>query len=170
MEVTLAFQEELSVLVSLGGGAAEPVHRLGLVVSHALSCQVQLAQHILGILVVRFCRLCEPIYRFGGIFSQHLAGQILLSQPVGGPGISLGRRFFQPADALVRVSDFGIVREKQFPQSILCLWKVLLGRLNEPVFRPPAVRNQQRAVPIELAYLPSSYHRITINTIAKTLE
>ena len=52
-EVTLPFQEELSVLVSLGGGAAEPVHRLGLVVSYALSCQVQLAQHILGILVSR---------------------------------------------------------------------------------------------------------------------
>ena len=52
-EVTLPFQEELSVLVPLGGGAAEPDHRLSLVVSHALSCEVQLAQHILGILVAR---------------------------------------------------------------------------------------------------------------------
>ena len=117
-EVTLPFQEELSVLVPLGGGAAEPVHRLDLILLHTLPHQVQLTKHVLGILVVRFCRLCEPIYRFGGIFSQHLAGQILLSQPVGGPGNSLGRRFFQPADAFVRVSDFGIVREKQLAQGI----------------------------------------------------
>ena len=55
MEAVLVFQEELRVLVSLGGGAAEPVHRLSLVVSHSLSCQVQLAQHVLGILVARLC-------------------------------------------------------------------------------------------------------------------
>ena len=39
-EVILVFQEELCILVSLGGGTAEPVHRLGLVVSHTLSCEV----------------------------------------------------------------------------------------------------------------------------------
>ena len=39
-EVTLPFQEELSVLVSLGGRAAEPVHRLGLVGSHSMPRQV----------------------------------------------------------------------------------------------------------------------------------
>ena len=39
-EVVLPFQEELSVLVPLGGGAAEPDHRLGLVVSHSLPSQV----------------------------------------------------------------------------------------------------------------------------------
>ena len=51
MEAVLVLQKELRVLVSLGSGAAEPVHRLSLVVSHALSCEIQLAQHILGILV-----------------------------------------------------------------------------------------------------------------------
>ena len=49
----LPLQEELGVLVSLGGGTAEPNHCLGLVVSHSLPCQVQLAQHVLGVLVAR---------------------------------------------------------------------------------------------------------------------
>ena len=54
-EPTLPLQQELCVLVPLGGGTAEPDHWLGLVVSHSLPCQVQLAQHILGILVACLC-------------------------------------------------------------------------------------------------------------------
>ena len=42
----LPLQEELGVLVSSN-------HCLGLVVSHSLPCQVQLAQHVLGVLVAR---------------------------------------------------------------------------------------------------------------------
>ena len=52
-EATLPLQEELCVLVSLGGGTAEPVQRLGPVVNHSLPRQLYLAQHILGILVTR---------------------------------------------------------------------------------------------------------------------
>ena len=40
MEVTLAFQEELRVLVPLGSGASEPHHRLELILGHSLSSQV----------------------------------------------------------------------------------------------------------------------------------
>ena len=54
-EVILVFQEELCILVSLGGGTAEPVHRLSLVTGCSLSCQVQLAQHVLGILISCLC-------------------------------------------------------------------------------------------------------------------
>ena len=54
-EVILVFQEELCILVSLGSGATEPDHRLGLVAGYSLTSQVQLAQHILGILVACLC-------------------------------------------------------------------------------------------------------------------
>ena len=43
-EIVSLLQEELSILISLGGGSAEPVHRLGLVVSYSLPRQIQLAQ------------------------------------------------------------------------------------------------------------------------------
>ena len=36
-EVILPFQEELRVLVPLGGGTAEPIHRLGEILLHTLS-------------------------------------------------------------------------------------------------------------------------------------
>ena len=39
-EGILPFQEELSVLVPLGGGPSEPVRRLGLILLHTLPHQV----------------------------------------------------------------------------------------------------------------------------------
>ena len=65
--------------------------------------------------------------------------------------VSTLRSLFQPADALVWVPHFHIGREKQFAQSILCLWQTMLCRLGEPVLCLLDVRDQQGPVPIELA-------------------
>ena len=52
-EIVSLLQEELSILISLGGGTAEPRHRLSLVLWNPLSRQVQFAHRILGVLVSR---------------------------------------------------------------------------------------------------------------------
>ena len=66
-EIVFLLQEELSILISLGGRTAEPRHRLSLVLWNPLSRQAQLAQHVLGVLVSRLRSLCEPICRSGGV-------------------------------------------------------------------------------------------------------
>ena len=67
MEAVLVLQEELGVLISLGGGPAEPIHRLCPILLHTLSNQIQFTQHILSVLVAGLRRFCEPIHRFGSI-------------------------------------------------------------------------------------------------------
>ena len=52
-EIVLLLHKELGVWISLGGGTAEPHHRLGLILWKPLSRQAQLAQHVLGVLVSR---------------------------------------------------------------------------------------------------------------------
>ena len=73
-EATLPLQEELCVLVSLGGGTAEPHHRRCLILLHTLSSQVQFTQHILGVLVACLRRQRETCHGFRGILGHHLAG------------------------------------------------------------------------------------------------
>ena len=111
------FQEELCIPVSLGGGTAEPVHRLSLVVSHALSCEVQLAQHILSVLVACLRRLGEPIRCSCGVLVDGVPLQILFAQTVCGEMASVFRRLFQPADALVRVPHLQIAGEEQLAKA-----------------------------------------------------
>ena len=53
VEIVSLLQEELSILISLGGGAAEPHHCLGLIPWLPLSRQAQLSQHVLSVLVSR---------------------------------------------------------------------------------------------------------------------
>ena len=55
VEIISLLQEELSILISLSGGAAEPHHCLGLIPWLPLSRQAQLAQHVLSVLVSRLC-------------------------------------------------------------------------------------------------------------------
>ena len=65
---------------------------------------------------------------------------------------SVFHRLFQPADALVRVPHLPIVREEQFAKGVLCFRQPLFRRLGEPVLCLAVVRDQQRAVPIELPH------------------
>ena len=59
-EMVSLLQKELSILISLNRGTAEPHHCLGLVLRKPLSRQAQLTQHVLGVLVSRLCRFGEP--------------------------------------------------------------------------------------------------------------
>ena len=119
-EIVSLLQEELSIRIPLGGGAAEPHHRLCLIFRKSLSRQAQLAQHVLGVLVSRLCRLRELIRRSGGVLADGVSLQILFAQTVSSKVASVFRRLFQPADALVRVPHFPIAREKQLAKGVLC--------------------------------------------------
>ena len=149
-EVILPFQEELCVLVSLSGGTAEPVYRLGLVMSYSLPCQVQLAQHVLGVLISCLRRLGEPIRRSDGVLVDGVSLQILFAQPVGGPLVPVLHCLVQPTDALLQVPHFPIIREKQLAQGVLGLGQATICRMGEPVFRFLTVWDQQRIVPVKL--------------------
>ena len=63
---------------------------------------------------------------------------------------SIFRSLSQPADALVRVPYLPVIGEEQLPQGILGLRQALSCRPGEPVLCLLTVRNQQRAVPVEL--------------------
>ena len=65
---------------------------------------------------------------------------------------SVFRRLSQPTDALVRVPHLPIVGEERLAKGVLCLRQTMLCRPGEPVLCLAAVRDQQRAVPIELPH------------------
>ena len=65
---------------------------------------------------------------------------------------SVFRCLFQPADALVRVPHLPIVREEQLAKGILGLRQTLFHCLGEPLLCLAVVRDQQRAVPVELPH------------------
>ena len=111
-EIVSLLQEELSILISLGGGTTKPRYCLGLVLWKPLPGQVQLTQHVLGVLVVGLRRFCEPIHRFGSILWHKFAAEILFPQPVGSPLVSVLRRFLQSAEALLRVTHLPVIGEK----------------------------------------------------------
>ena len=122
-QVVPAIQEELSVLVALGGGLGKPI--VGLLT--ILSIQIQFAESVLGILVSGLSGLGEVLHRFVGVLSDDFAFELLFAQSVGRAIAPVVGGILQPLDSQIGVMHFWIIREVQLPKSILRWYMTLLG-------------------------------------------
>lgn len=146
-QVVPAVQEKLGMAVALSGRLGEPV--VGLL--PAVLVQIQLTEGVLCVLVPSFSGLGEVERRLGDILFYNLTLEIFLAQPVGGVTIFILCGTLQPLDTQLRVMDFWIMGEQQLSQFVLRCWVALPCGLLEPVEGFRTVRDQHRAVLIDLA-------------------
>ena len=102
------------------------------VVLHALAHEVQLAQHILCILISVLRRAVKPFCCCGEILRYIFPSVVLLTQTVGSIAVSTLCSGFQPAHPLLRVTHLYIIGEQQFSEGVLRIAVSLLCRLLKP--------------------------------------
>ena len=103
------------------------------------------------VLVSGFSRLGEVAHRFGRVLRYDFTFEILLAQLVGGVTIFILCGRFQPLNSQLRIMDFWIGKEKNFPRSILRCRMALLRCLFEPIESFHTIGNQHRAILVEFA-------------------
>jgi len=111
MPLILAFQNVLSIWVSIRIRHPEAVPGRFFVSWNAVACEVQLPQQVASPGVILVSRVTEIFRRFNCILLHGLACQVFLAQTVGGVGVSVLNCSLQPLDAIGSVMDHRIVRE-----------------------------------------------------------
>ena len=107
----LLLEEPVGVGIALCRRLAEPVEARCFVVLHALAHEVQLAQHILRVLISVLRRTVKPFCRRSETLLYIFSSVIFLAQTVGGIAVSALRSGFQPAHTFRRVTHLHIIRE-----------------------------------------------------------
>lgn len=108
----LLLEERVGVGITLRCGLAQPVDAHTFVVLHPLTHEIQLAQHILRVLVAVLRRSVKPFCRCGEAPLHIFPSVVFLAQTVGGVVVSVLRGGFQPAHTLLRISHLHIIGEQ----------------------------------------------------------
>lgn len=96
-ELIKAVQEELSILIALGGGTGQPSFGLFPILFHIPTQEIQLAQRVLGKLISLPGGNCEILQGFLHILGNSISGEINLSKTIPGKLVSMVSGFAQPA-------------------------------------------------------------------------
>ena len=111
MPLILAFQNVLSIWVSIRIRHPEAVPGRFFVSWNAVACEVQLPQQVASPGVILVSRVTEILRRFGRVLLHGLARQVFLSQAIGSIGFSISSCALQPSEAIINVTYLRIVRE-----------------------------------------------------------
>lgn len=107
----LAFQNVLGVWMAIRIRHPEAIPGRFFIFGDAIACEVQLAQQVAGPGMILVSCIAEILRRFDCIFLHGLAFQVFLARPVGGVGVPVSSRSFQPVKAVGSIMHLRIVRE-----------------------------------------------------------